>query len=123
MQYADLANEIKEKWNLETGRVEKAVKLASTRGMVLNALRNEHGQSITPSENLIIVRGSKGGFYYVRMSQKSCTCIDHKRGNVCKHRIAAYLSTELPKRIADNVRRKAARNSKRVQTLIAELGY
>jgi len=76
---------------LDPARIGRAVELVCKKGMVFTANRDEHGNSIQPrGEKLTIVRSSTGGYYYVRKG--SCTCPDHLKGNICKHRIAAYVN-------------------------------
>lgn len=76
--------------SLDPARVARAVELVCKKGMVMAAQRDEHGNPIQATKTLTIVRSSTGnGYYYVRA--KSCTCPDHIKGNVCKHRIAAYI--------------------------------
>ena len=104
MTYQELAEEVIQKWSAEPKRVERALKIVNTRGMVMMAQKDEHDHAIEPSEALIIVRASsQRGWYFVRRMDHSCTCMDHRKGNLCKHRIAAYLYIELPKRMRQEV--------------------
>jgi len=87
-----LAQEAATIYNLDPKRVQKAADLARNKYNIQPAKRDENGETIPhPSYKKVCVKGSKG--WYV-VTQGSCTCEDNKRGNVCKHRIAAWMQRE-----------------------------
>ena len=62
------------------GREERALKLAleghvTRKADHIYSVRSEHGQHA----------------YLVNLETRTCTCPDYLKGNVCKHRLAAYL--------------------------------
>lgn len=87
-----LAQEAATIYNLDPKRVQRAADLARNKYNIQPAKRDENGETIpNPSYKKVCVKGSKG--WYV-VAQGSCTCDDHKRGNTCKHRIAAWMQRE-----------------------------
>ena len=78
----------------DPARVQRAADLARKPYAVQNAQRDEAGEGIPrPSLSVMCVKGQSSGWYVVRPG--SCTCPDHKNGNTCKHRIAAWMHREL----------------------------
>ncbi len=88
----DLAEQARATWpQIDPARLERAVELVEASSTnVQQAHYDEDGGRITPSLEVLIVRGSHG-WYVVR--KHSCTCPDHRSGHVCKHRLAAWLYT------------------------------
>lgn len=90
--YQDLADEIVHRWNVDTGRISRAIAIAREDGMVLIAEFDEFGNPLPERGKLWIVRKSrKPGYYYVDTHARTCTCYDSRHGHVCKHRIAVFL--------------------------------
>ncbi len=87
-----LAQEAAVIYGADPARVDRAASLARNPYQVQQARRGHNGEKVTPSLNLLCVQGSKGGWYLV--SHGKCQCEDHKRGEVCKHRIAAWMHRE-----------------------------
>lgn len=98
----NLSDEAITKYNLEAGRVQRAAELASRPTNIQPAKFDEHGTSITPSYKVLAVVGSNGQWYVVK--HKFCTCEDNKRGNICKHRIAAWMRRQSIARVHAAVR-------------------
>ena len=87
-----LAQEAATIYNLDPKRIQKAAELARNKYNIQPAKRDANGEIIpNPSYKKVCVKGSKG--WYV-VTQGSCTCEDHRRGNTCKHRIAAWIQRE-----------------------------
>ena len=55
--------------------------------------------------------------YQVNLAERSCTCPDSQKGNICKHRVAAYYYEQAMK-----IRNRALNRLKEMQ-LLKELGY
>ncbi len=91
---ASLCTEICERWpGVDPDRVLRAAELVTSSPYnILPARRDEHDQPIKPDHDVLAIRGQQG-WYVVR--KHSCTCQDHARGNVCKHRIAAWIHQQL----------------------------
>lgn len=87
-----LAQEALTVYALDPGRIARAADLARDPYKVQQAKRDVFGGPIKPTLNNLIVKASKNGWYMV--TRGSCTCKDHTRGNVCKHRIAAWMHRE-----------------------------
>lgn len=85
----DICTEAVIRYHLDPARVLRGAIISTKRGMIGNASRDENGEPITPNPRVKWIRGSKGGFYTVKKG--FCTCEDHKNGNICKHRIAAWI--------------------------------
>lgn len=68
-------------------RIQKARHIAETRGAI------EH----TPDPDVFMVRSDSNprGKYRVDVKEKSCTCPDAGRGNVCKHRLAVWMYIQI----------------------------
>lgn len=96
--YDSLAQEAAARWpQLDPARIERAVEIAAKPGTIYNA-------KCPPGE--FDVRNSKGnGWYRVSTKAKTCTCPDHIKGHVCKHRLAVWLFVEARTRAAAQVRR------------------
>lgn len=109
----NLAQEAATVYNLEPGRVMKAAELARQVSAIQQARRDERNEQIKPSLKVLIVRG-RAGWYVVRTG--SCTCPDSRRGNVCKHRIAAWMYREAIVRPMVQVSKKTR------AVVLAELG-
>ena len=86
-----LAQEAVMIYGLEAKRVQRAADLARNPYNVQQAKRDELGETIKPSLNKLIVKGSKGWYIVTR---GWCQCPDNTRGNTCKHRIAAWMHRE-----------------------------
>ena len=99
-----LAQEAAVIYNLEPQRIAKAADLARNPYSVQQARRDEHENPINKSIKVLCVKGSSG-WYVVRPN--FCTCPDHTRGNVCKHRIAAWIHREAIVRPLAQARRVA----------------
>lgn len=102
LTYQAIADEIAASYPVDQARIDRALDILRHHSgtKVRRATRDENNHPIEPSDSLWIVRSSGGnGWYYVRPSQKSCTCTDHARGHVCKHRIAVYIYTEYERRL------------------------
>jgi len=68
------------------GRDERALKIALD------------GKVIHKSARIFSVRSEDGQHaYLVNLDKSFCTCPDHQKGNVCKHRLAAYLIEQADK--------------------------
>lgn len=89
---ATLAQEAAVIYKLDPKRVQKAAEIARNKYSVQPAKRDEYGNEIKPSYSVLCVKGSSG--WYV-VKKNFCTCEDHKRGHVCKHRIAAWMTKEM----------------------------
>jgi hypothetical protein len=64
------------------GRIERAVAIVSRVG----ACRTD------PRPNIWLVESQSGkGYYEVNTQEKTCTCPDSAKGNLCKHRLAIGL--------------------------------
>ncbi len=91
---ASLAQEAVTVYGLDPARVQRAVMLLQNRTNVQQARYDELGEAITPSLDKLIVKAeSKPGWYVV--TRGVCNCKDHSQGNVCKHRIAAWIFREV----------------------------
>lgn len=86
-----LAQEAVILFGADPARVNRAAELARNPYSVQQAAKDEQGMSIKKSLNVFAVKGSSG-WYVVRPG--ACTCEDHKRGHVCKHRLAAWMYRE-----------------------------
>ena len=86
-----LAQEAATIFNADPARVQKAANLARDPYAVQNARYDYLGNPIKPTLKALIVKGSAGWY---NVSLKSCTCPDHAKGNICKHRIAAWMHRE-----------------------------
>lgn len=86
-----LAQEAATIFNAEPMRVQKAANLCRDPYAVQNARFDFLGEPIKPTLKALIVKGSKGWY---NVSLKACTCKDHTQGNICKHRIAAWMHRE-----------------------------
>lgn len=71
---------------IDDARLQRALKIARNRTMIYNA-KCPPGQYDVRSEN-------GNNWYRVDLKKHTCTCEDNKRGNVCKHRLAAYIYSE-----------------------------
>lgn len=68
------------------GRQERALKMAL------------EGHVTRKAERIFSVRGEDGQHsYLVNLEARTCTCPDSQKGNVCKHRLAAYLVEQADK--------------------------
>ena len=68
------------------GREERALKMAL------------EGRVTHKSERIYSVRSEDGKHaYLVNLEARTCTCPDYEKGNVCKHRLAAYLVEQATK--------------------------
>lgn len=112
INYDDLAQEALKKWpQIEVKRLTRAVSIART-GMILLARFDEKGNMIkTPTIEAYAVKSEtrrKGDkertWYIVRPRAHSCNCPDGREGHICKHRLAVWLYTELPKRLGSLTR-------------------
>lgn len=116
-------------WKIDPARAQRALQILTQHKagtMVLQARKDENGEPIQPSNNLFIVRGSSGGWYYVHPQEHTCTCKDSTKGkNICKHRIAVYLYTQQIERTQAAVRTNAAwkNGSSREKQLLNDLGF
>jgi hypothetical protein len=99
-----LAQEAVLLFGADPARVIRAAELARDPHKVQQAGKDESGETIKKSLNVFIVAGSSG-WYVVRPG--SCTCEDHKRGHVCKHRLAAWMHRENIVRSLAQVRKVA----------------
>ena len=112
-------------WKIDPARAQRALHILTKHKvgtMVLQARKDENGNPVKPSNNLFIVRGSGGGWYYIRPQEHSCTCKDSTiRRNICKHRIAVYLYIQQIERTMAAIKSEAAA-SKANQTL-KEIGF
>ena len=93
-QLFQLAQRAVIKYSLDPMRVQKAHDLASREGWIIP----RDGSLMVKSQsfddyNFQSVKNPKGKIYSV--SQSSCTCKDTERGNICKHRIAAWMYREM----------------------------
>lgn len=86
-----LAQEAATIFNAEPMRVQKAANLCRNPYAVQNARFDFLGEPIKPTLKALIVKGSHGWY---NVSLKACTCKDHAQGNICKHRIAAWMHRE-----------------------------
>ncbi len=109
----DLAQEAVLTFGTDPERVMSAEDLVHSKSVHL-AQRNEAGFPITPSLDVFIVHGSRG-WYVVRRG--SCTCSDHTKGNLCKHRIAAWMYRELELRNLEATKRSGQRSAEAASSL------
>lgn len=86
-----LAQEAATIFNAEPMRVQKAANLCRDPYAVQNARFDFMGEKIKPTLKNLIVKGAHGWY---NVSLKACTCKDHTQGNICKHRIAAWMHRE-----------------------------
>lgn len=86
-----LAQEAVTIYGADPKRVQKAADLARQKAAVQQAHRDENGEQIKPSLRVLAVKGSSG--WYV-VKNGTCTCKDNEQGNICKHRIAAWMHRE-----------------------------
>lgn len=102
-----LAQEAVTRYNLEPERVQRAAEM-DFRFNIRPAQYDEDGVTIRhPHEGIMMVRSSSDrGVYIVRPGV--CTCPDHANGNVCKHRIAAWIYRELITRSLNAARQTGA---------------
>ena len=99
-----LAQEAAILYGADPERINKAAELARQPYAIQNARKDFLGEPIKPSLNTLIVKGH-AGWYLV--SKGSCTCPDStKRGQVCKHRIAAWMHREAIIRPLAKLRRR-----------------
>jgi SWIM zinc finger len=103
-----LKREALEIFKLDQGRVDRAVEIATKPTMIYNA-KCPKGE--------FDVRASSGGWYHVDTNNKSCTCPDSQRGNICKHRIAVWFYVELRARPIAQLRKV------KTESIVVELGY
>ena len=88
-----LAQEAATIYGQDPQRIQKAAALARTKGEVQPANRDYMGEQIkNPSMKTLIVKG-RAGWYIVERG--NCQCPDNKKGNTCKHRIAAWMYREM----------------------------
>lgn len=99
-----LAQEAVILFGADPARVIRAAELARNPYTVQQAAKDEQGNPIAKSLNVFAVKGSSG-WYVVRPG--ACTCEDHKRGHVCKHRLAAWMHRENIVRSIAQVRKVA----------------
>jgi hypothetical protein len=102
--YATLAAEATARYHLDPLRVDRAINIIENH-TVMMARVDEDGKQITPTHAAYAVKSPAkksnqpdAVWYIVRPADKSCQCYDSHAGNICKHRIAVYLYTELPRR-------------------------
>ena len=107
-----LAQEAVTVYGLDPARVQRAADLFRQPKAVQLAHRDELDEQITPSLNVIIVKGSKG-WYLTR--RNFCQCADNTKGNTCKHRIAAWMYRE------STVRPLAVARNRKPAEILAEL--
>ncbi len=99
-----LAQEAVTTYKLDPARVQRAAEIVEgSRTNCQPAHRDENGEPInTPSYEIQAVKSqnaNNSGWYLVRRG--SCTCHDSREdGNICKHRIAAWMTRELAERPA-----------------------
>lgn len=86
-----LAQEAATIFNADPARVQKAANLCRDPYAVQNARYDFLGEPIKPTLKALIVKGAHGWY---NVSLKACTCKDHTQGNICKHRIAAWMHRE-----------------------------
>ena len=70
-------------YKLDPARIDRAC----------NIVRAENPSMIQEHSAYLLITGSKDKKYQV--TKGSCECADHKKGNVCKHRIAANFYREI----------------------------
>lgn len=99
-----LAQEAVILFGADPARANRAAELARSPYNVQQAAKDEQGETIKKSLNVFAVKGSSG-WYVVRPG--ACTCEDHKRGHVCKHRLAAWMYRENIVRSIASVRKVA----------------
>jgi len=63
------------------GRIERAIDILSNRDIA----------EVTPTVFLVQAQTDESISYRVDIAEKSCTCPDSARGNICKHRVAVWL--------------------------------
>lgn len=68
-------------------RIRKARLIAEAQGAIIP----------TPDQNIYMVRSDSNllGQYRVDVKEKSCTCPDAGKGNVCKHRLAVWMYIQI----------------------------
>lgn len=102
--YQTLADEAIQKFSLDPARVDRALNIIANHTVIM-ARVDEEGNAITPTREAYAVKSPARKsnqpdpcWHIVRPSAKTCTCYDSHAGHICKHRIAVYLYTELPRR-------------------------
>ena len=112
-------------WKVDPQRAQRALHILTDHKpgtMLMLASRDENDMPVSSDQNLWIVRGSARGWYFVRPDDHSCTCPDHRKGHVCKHRLAVYLYTQQIERtraavIAD------IRSKRTEEQILQDLGF
>jgi len=127
MTYEEIAQALLKRYPaLDPKRTERALALVtSPHQRVKRAAIDENGHRISPTAALWVVRSSAKPpykkhekiWYLVAPHQKKCQCVDSRRGNICKHRIAVYLIME--KQGLNNIPAEPIRQ----REVLAELGY
>ncbi|MHC4749249.1 MAG: SWIM zinc finger family protein [Planctomycetota bacterium] len=117
------------KWNIDPKRAKRALAILKDHKpgtMVMKAKTNELNYSVSEFDNIWIVRASKGGWYYVRPDQGTCTCPDRRKGTICKHRLAVYAYTQQIKQTHQSIIQEAKERSQDGSVedlLLADLGF
>ena len=121
--YEDIAQEAIEAWQIDPRRAQRALKILEehpTRTMLQLDKSIEHDQ---PVEWLVRSSGKNGGTWYsVCPDAGACTCPDHAKGHICKHRLAVYLYTTQIERARDAALIMAKRG-RSPDTVLKELGF
>ena len=97
-----LAQEAVINFKLDPARVQRAAEIVrASRTNCQPARRDENGEPIqSPSYEVHAVKSQKDNAWYV-VKRGYCSCHDSREdGNICKHRVAAWITRELAERPA-----------------------
>lgn len=112
LTYQDLANEAMIRWpHIDQPRMAEAILLAgSTR--IYKELSQPGCYSVQSSDGCT--------YYKVSAPKHSCTCMDHRMGHICKHRLAIWLRMEYEQRTGQLAPRSSGQT---IEELNAQLGF
>jgi hypothetical protein len=109
LTYQDLAKEVETKWHIDPTRLLRALEIAQG--------NNIYNQKCSPGVWDVRSQSNSTAWYRVDTHARSCTCRDSCLGNVCKHRLAVYLYTQMTARPLAEARRRS------IPQVMRELGY
>lgn len=75
-----------------------------------------------------VLSSSRRCYYYVNLAEKVCTCPDSLKGNICKHRVAAYYVDQALKGFGKQAKptlepTNAALKHRSIEQILQELGF
>ena len=96
------------------GRIEAAAKICHTAGACKRA------DGYPPYVITVQSQSNPRGWYFVDLKERTCTCPDSGKGNLCKHRLAVGFHVYGPDWLADeHIARIKAENDARAQAINA----